>query len=78
VCKHQAFRIGTRAYGLQFHVEVDGPLACRWAEEDAAYVRSARGPNGPALVIEESKRLAEVARAAGDRLIRNILEAMTA
>lgn len=78
VCKHQAFRLGTRAYGLQFHVEVDGPMACRWAEEDAAYVRSARGPDGPALVIEESKRLAEAARAAGDRLIRNILAAMGA
>ena len=27
---HQAFRIGSRAYGLQFHVEVDGPLADGW------------------------------------------------
>jgi GMP synthase (glutamine-hydrolysing) len=78
VCKHQAFRIGPRVYGLQFHVEVDGPMACRWAEEDADYVRSARGPQGPALVIEESKRLAAGARAAGDRLIRNILDAMAA
>ena len=78
LCKNQAFRIGTRVYGLQFHVEVDGPMACRWAEEDAAYVRSARGPDGPALVIEESKHLAEAARVAGDRLIRNILQAMSA
>lgn len=78
LCRHQAFRIGTRAYGLQFHVEVDGPMACRWAEEDAAFVRSARGPDGPALVIAESARLAEGARAAGDRLIRNILDAMAA
>jgi GMP synthase-like glutamine amidotransferase len=27
---HQAFRVGDRAYGLQFHVEVDGALAGRW------------------------------------------------
>lgn len=26
----QAFRVGTRAYGFQFHVEVDGPLADGW------------------------------------------------
>ncbi len=29
---HQAFRVGTRAYGLQFHVEVDRTLAEGWAE----------------------------------------------
>jgi GMP synthase (glutamine-hydrolysing) len=28
---HQAFRFGTRAYGLQFHVELDRPLAREWA-----------------------------------------------
>lgn len=27
---NQAFRVGTRAYGLQFHVEVDAPLAAAW------------------------------------------------
>lgn len=75
-CRHQAFRIGTRVFGLQFHVEVDGPTACRWAIEDAAFVRSARGPEGPALVIAETGRAADAARAAGDRLIRNILDAM--
>ncbi|HEX4219880.1 MAG TPA: type 1 glutamine amidotransferase [Acidimicrobiales bacterium] len=28
---NQAFRAGERVYGLQFHVEVDGPLARSWA-----------------------------------------------
>jgi GMP synthase-like glutamine amidotransferase len=27
---HQAFRVGGRAYGLQFHVELDGSLADAW------------------------------------------------
>lgn len=27
---HQAFRMGTHAYGLQFHVEIDAALADRW------------------------------------------------
>ncbi len=27
---HQAFRVGSRAYGLQFHVEVDRALAAGW------------------------------------------------
>lgn len=29
---HQAFRVGKRAYGLQFHLEVDQELARAWAE----------------------------------------------
>ncbi len=29
---HQAFRVGSRAYGLQFHVEVDRALAAGWRE----------------------------------------------
>lgn len=78
VCEQQAFRLGTRAYGLQFHVECDAPTACRWALEDAEFVRAARGPDGPALIIAESAGVAASARAAGDRLIRNILDAMTA
>jgi GMP synthase (glutamine-hydrolysing) len=29
---HQAFRVGARAYGLQFHVEVEQELAQTWRE----------------------------------------------
>lgn len=76
-CAHQAFRTGPRAFGLQFHVEVDADIARRWAVEDAAFVRAARGPDGPALIDAETTRYAEAARAAGDRLIGNILGCMT-
>jgi len=77
LCPNQAFRIGPRAFGLQFHVEASGAIAKRWAVEDADFVRAARGPDGPAAVVAESDRLAEAARAAGDRMIRNIVGCMT-
>ena len=78
VCAHQAFQVGLRAFGLQFHVEADAALAKRWAVEDADFVRAARGPDGTAAVIAESDRLADAARAAGDRLVRNIIGCMLA
>jgi GMP synthase (glutamine-hydrolysing) len=78
VCPNQAFRLGTRAFGLQFHVEADRELASRWAVEDADFARKVRGPDAVAAVIAESARLAETARAAGDRMIRNIIGCMLA
>jgi GMP synthase (glutamine-hydrolysing) len=77
-CAQQAFRIGPRTFGLQFHVEVDAEGARRWAVEDAEFVRLARGSDGTALVLAETDRHAAAARAAGDRLIHNILGCMAA
>lgn len=35
---HQAFRLGERAWGLQFHVECDTAMVARWAASDEAYL----------------------------------------
>ncbi|HEV7209072.1 MAG TPA: type 1 glutamine amidotransferase [Mycobacteriales bacterium] len=32
--EHQAFRVGTSAWGLQFHIEVDEATVARWAADD--------------------------------------------
>lgn len=77
-CAHQAFRIGSRAFGLQFHVESNADMARRWAAEDQEFVRAARGADGTAMVVAETDRFAPGARVDGDRLIRNILGCMGA
>ena len=33
LCRHQAFRFGSRAYGLQFHIEVTAPIIAQWLDE---------------------------------------------
>ncbi len=33
---HQAFRVGTCAWGIQFHIEADAAMVTRWAEHNAA------------------------------------------
>jgi GMP synthase (glutamine-hydrolysing) len=78
LCANQAFRIGRRSYGLQFHVETDAGLVRRWAEEDAEFAASALGPNGPAAIIAASETQAAAMRKTAAVLIDNILAQMLA
>jgi GMP synthase (glutamine-hydrolysing) len=57
---HQAFRVGARAYGLQFHVEVTGSLAAHW------------GPHLPAGVFIRAVDVAHVSRA-GEGIVRRFV-----
>jgi GMP synthase-like glutamine amidotransferase len=59
---HQAFRFGDGAYGLQFHVEVDGALAGAWR------------PFLPDGVVLEGPELAEV-ETVGRRVLRRFVAA---
>jgi GMP synthase-like glutamine amidotransferase len=58
--ENQAFRIGTRAYGLQFHVEVTGSLAAHW------------GPHLPPGVFVRTADVAHVSRA-GEGIVRRFI-----
>ena len=59
--ENQAFRVGTRAYGLQFHVEVTGALVAHW------------GPHLPAGFFIRASDVALVARA-GDGVVQRVVE----
>lgn len=45
ICQGQAFRYGTKAYGLQFHLEVDKPMIQRWLHipANAADLKNSNG-----------------------------------
>lgn len=47
---HQAFRVGARAWGVQFHIECDLPMIDAWAEADAALIEDMGGT--PASVAD--------------------------
>jgi GMP synthase-like glutamine amidotransferase len=57
---NQAFRVGARAYGLQFHVEVTGALVAHW------------GPHLPPGVFVRASEVAQVSRA-GVGIIRRFV-----
>ncbi len=59
--EQQAFRVGARAYGLQFHVEVTASLVAHW------------GPHLPAGVFLRAADVAHVSRA-GEGVIRRFVD----
>lgn len=61
---NQAFRVGARAYGLQFHVEVTGSLVAHW------------GPHLPPGVFVRSADVAHVSRD-GEGLVRRFVALAT-
>ena len=48
-CRHQAFRLGSNAYGLQFHLEVTPEMITDWQQQDenCGDVRELDGPLEP-------------------------------
>ena len=43
---HQAFRLGDRAWGLQFHIECDTAMVADWAADARVLADLGRDPRG--------------------------------
>jgi GMP synthase-like glutamine amidotransferase len=71
ICPHQAFRLGRRQLGFQFHCELEAASIPVWVREDAAFVRAANGDGGGARILADTERLYADARPAWDRLLGN-------
>tara|TARA_B100000965_G_scaffold262213_1_gene221189 strand:+ start:114 stop:854 length:741 start_codon:yes stop_codon:yes gene_type:complete len=54
-CKEQLFQIGSLAYGIQFHVEVENDMVNRWIKEDIHFVSSALGRDGQSILKKQQK-----------------------
>ena len=54
-CKEQLFQIGSLAYGIQFHVEIDNEMVYRWIEEDKNFVSSALGRDGQSILKKQQR-----------------------
>ena len=79
-CAIQAFRIGARAYGVQFHTEVDAELV-RGTEAFPPYIAALERQQGSgafARMVAETERHEETIRANGRRLFRNFVRLMDA
>lgn len=75
-CPVQAFRVGTRILGLQFHIETELHRLCEWTEGHAGEVRES-GVDAVALQ-EAGRRQADAARDLCRRILGEWLDALPA
>jgi GMP synthase (glutamine-hydrolysing) len=78
VCANQAFRLGRRQIGFQFHCELEAETIGLWTREDAEFVQSANGPHGGAKILADTQRFYPDAQPIWDRLLANALDVIVA
>jgi len=76
-CPNQMFRVKTRLFGVQFHPEVDEPDIANWILADCEYIEGALGPSGAARIAADTRRFMPRLHERGDRLLNNLVRAMT-
>lgn len=70
-CRNQAFRVGDRIYGLQFHLEVTPAMIAEWCREDEACgAHDAGRPIDPHAHAARTKELAETIFGRWCRLVK--------
>ena len=75
-CENQAFRHGTNAYGLQFHLEMDRPLIERWLalpDYRDDLIAAGLGRDADAIRADTSARIDAMQRAAHE-VFNNFLD----
>ena len=79
-CAVQAYRLAPRAYGVQFHMEVDAKLVGATAlfPEYIAALESQQGQGAFARMVADAAAKEETLRANGSRLFRNFVGLMEA
>jgi GMP synthase (glutamine-hydrolysing) len=78
LCPNQAFHLGDRLFGLQFHCELPADTIAVWVREDADYITGANGPGGHEQILADTGRYITEAARVGDRLLGNIFATLAA
>jgi len=75
-CENQAFRYGDRAYGFQFHLEVDSPMIHRWLEVPGhrAEIEALEGQISPDVIRASTTDHIEGLRTTADLVFTSFIE----
>ncbi len=52
--EHQLIRVGTKAYGMQFHLEVTEKMICEWIAENTEELDSLKGVIDPRKILKDT------------------------
>jgi GMP synthase-like glutamine amidotransferase len=77
LCKNQAFVLRSRLFGLQFHCEVEAEDVAGFLRADLPFAERANGADAAATIRRDTERHLSSLQALGDRLLGNMLSAMT-
>jgi GMP synthase (glutamine-hydrolysing) len=75
-CDNQAFALGSRQFGLQFHCEVDADGVEGFLTSDADFVHSSLGEGAAERIRQDTQHYIDEFRLLGDRLLGNLIDAM--
>ncbi|MES1176190.1 MAG: gamma-glutamyl-gamma-aminobutyrate hydrolase family protein [Myxococcales bacterium] len=75
-CKHQAYRLGQRSFGLQFHCETTAPDVEAWIAADDGFMTAANGEGAAETMRRDTAHHGAEQLLVGDALLRNIIKAM--
>jgi len=73
-CKEQLFKIGSLAYGIQFHVEIENEMVDRWIEEDKNFVLSALGRDGQSILRKQQIEYGDKTREARLDFLKTLID----
>ena len=73
-CEEQLFKIGSQAYGLQFHIETEGEMVKKWIEEDKVFIKTALGIDAESILLRQEKIHREATHRMRSELIIKLFE----
>ena len=75
-CAQQAFRLGQRSFGLQFHCETSTEDVQAWLAADDGFITAANGEDAASSIRRDTARYSAEQHTVGDALLRNIIKVM--
>ncbi len=75
-CEQQAFRLGQRSFGLQFHCETSAEDVEAWLAADDGFITAANGEGAAETIRRDTARYSAEQRTVGDALLRNLIKVM--
>ena len=73
-CKEQFFKIGSLAYGMQFHVEIEHKMVNRWIVEDEKFIFASLGKDAQSILKRQQNEYGDKTLEARLEFIKTLID----